>query len=149
MQQIRIRLKAYLEEVLTKAKIIDEQLLDDLAYTLGQKCSRFPWSMAIPACQLAELIRHLEPHKLKTTRSLGQPRVGFVITGQGAQWHAMGRESISVYPTFRKSLEEAGIELKDIGCPWSLMGGSHHFSFIATSFNIEQLNLRKKLIPLT
>ena len=49
----------------------------------------------------------------------------------------MGHESISVYPTFRKSLEEVGIELKDIGCPWSLIGESHHFSFIATSFNIE------------
>ena len=51
IQQIVIRLKTRLEEVLTEAKIRVEQLLDDFAYTLSQRRSKFPWSTAISACR--------------------------------------------------------------------------------------------------
>ena len=34
------------------------------------------------------------------------PKVGFVFTGQGAQWHAMGRQLIELSPFFRATLEE-------------------------------------------
>lgn len=33
------------------------------------------------------------------------PRLGFVFTGQGAQWHAMGRQLIEECPHFRQSLQ--------------------------------------------
>lgn len=34
------------------------------------------------------------------------PRIGFVFTGQGAQWHAMGRQLIEASPFFRQTLEK-------------------------------------------
>lgn len=47
--------------------------------------------------------------------------LGFVFTGQGAQWHAMGRELL-VYPVFRESIEAADEYMKILGSPWSLLG---------------------------
>ena len=50
---------------------------------------------------------------LKTPRSIAtwapanetKPRLGFVMTGQGGQWYAMGRQLIEQSPLFRQSLE--------------------------------------------
>ena len=53
-------------------------------------------------------------------------RLGFVFNGQGAQWHAMGRELIATYPMFTESLRKADIILKEFGAPWSLEGKFIH-----------------------
>ena len=102
----------------------DEQPVNfhDLAYTLGQRRSTFPWSIALPAQTVSDLIDQLGDSRLKLNQALGRPRLGFVFTGQGAQWHAMGRELIKAYPVFEKSIHEAGRCLKDLGASWSLYG---------------------------
>ena len=48
-------------------------------------------------------------------------RVTFVFTGQGAQWHAMGRELITTCPQFRDSLSKSGSILQGLGASWSLI----------------------------
>ena len=48
-----------------------------------------------------------------------------VFTGQGAQWHAVGRELIMAYPPFKASLEEDEIYLKELGADWSLLEELH------------------------
>lgn len=40
-----------------------------------------------------------------TAHGGNSPRIGFVFTGQGAQWHAMGRELIEKSPLFRQTIE--------------------------------------------
>lgn len=53
-------------------------------------------------------------HELATPRPIAAwtatnettPRVGFVMTGQGAQWFAMGRQLIQESPFFRQTLEK-------------------------------------------
>lgn len=103
----------------------DEQsFLRDIAYTLGQRRSRFAWKTAICACDKAGLITALTSSTMPVLKSTKKPRLGFVFTGQGAQWYAMGRELISVYPVFRDSILEAEQILRDFGCPWSAMGRS-------------------------
>ncbi|KAG0646234.1 Highly reducing polyketide synthase [Hyphodiscus hymeniophilus] len=111
-------LKAYLKST----KIEDEEsFLDNLAYTLGQRRSLFPWIVTQPASSVPALITALESDKLVPIRANGKPKIGFVFTGQGAQWFAMGRELIKAYPVFRDCLWEADTYLKDFGSPWSLM----------------------------
>jgi amino acid adenylation domain-containing protein len=51
------------------------------------------------------------------------PRVGFVFTGQGAQWHAMGRQLLDQSPLFRQTIERCDTVLKSLpdGPEWSCL----------------------------
>lgn len=100
--------------------------LKDLAYTLGQRRSRFPWVASTSAQNISELIQTLDSKQFKPSHSNKKPRLGFVFNGQGAQWHAMGRELISAYPVFRASVQEADQCIKEFGARWSLTGEPLH-----------------------
>jgi acyl transferase domain-containing protein len=100
----------------------ESHFLQDLAYTLGQRRSIFPWVSCMPAKSLKHLSDTLDSDAVKPSRASKAPRIGFVFTGQGAQWHAMGRELISAYPVFRSTLVEADMCLKDLGSTLSLIG---------------------------
>jgi len=93
--------------------------LQDLAYTLVEKRTSFPWKTVCVA-----------PSELDTDLSWSTPMrarqrvdVCFVFTGQGAQWHGMGRELLA-YKTFRDSMLQADQYFKSLGSEWSLMGKS-------------------------
>ena len=100
----------------------EEDLLDSLVYTLSKRRSRFPWSLAVAARTSKELKQLLEDPGLKPNRASERPRLGFVFTGQGAQWYGMGRELIEAYPIFKDSLRECDQHLKELGASWSLIG---------------------------
>ncbi|KAE8852240.1 hypothetical protein HRS9122_02527 [Pyrenophora teres f. teres] len=93
----------------------------DLAYTLGQRRSNFPWVAATAASSISDLVRQIDAGRMKPRRRNDVPRIGFVFTGQGAQWWAMGRELISAYPVFRESLVEAEGYLRELGATYNLM----------------------------
>ncbi|KAK2770358.1 polyketide synthase [Colletotrichum kahawae] len=118
--QMVSNLKAYLESRKSTSTAIN---FDDLAYTFDTRRSHFPWRVAVSSlnCQ-QDLIEALDdPVKKVVTLAKEPPRIVFVFNGQGAQWHAMGRELISVYPTFQKSLLHADVVLADYGADWSLV----------------------------
>ncbi|KAJ5762185.1 uncharacterized protein N7511_005567 [Penicillium nucicola] len=104
-----------------------EHNLDKLAFTLGEKRSRFPWTLACVASTLEALVASLDrtmpqiQPSIAPARSSRVPRLGFVFTGQGAQWYAMGRELIGLYPVFRDTLIRAQEYLYEFGVPWSLI----------------------------
>ncbi|KAG8157511.1 hypothetical protein KVR01_012553 [Diaporthe batatas] len=102
-----------------------EALLQSVAFSLGQRRTKFPWVALnpVPSNQgIGEVITALDTPKFRPSRTPSrQPRIGMVFTGQGAQWHAMGRELIAAYPVFRASLQEGDAHLKEIGADWSLM----------------------------
>jgi hypothetical protein len=45
-----------------------------------------------------------------------------MLAQQGAQWFAMGRQLLDVYPVYLRSIEEAGEYLKSLGCEWLPIG---------------------------
>jgi acyl transferase domain-containing protein len=94
--------------------------LSDLALTLDTKRTTLPWKSYVVATSLADLREQL-PNFAPPVRSSSSaiPRVAFVFTGQGAQWHAMGK-GLSIFTTFAKSLQRSETILKSLGCPWSL-----------------------------
>ncbi|GIJ86782.1 polyketide synthase [Aspergillus pseudoviridinutans] len=122
-QRMISNLKDYLEQQkLTQPN--PGELLESLAYTLGQRRTRFPWVAAhpVPVTEgIDTVIQALDSPKFKPIRSSRAPRIGMVFTGQGAQWYAMGRELVNAYPVYKESLEEAEGYLKDFGAEWSLM----------------------------
>lgn len=95
--------------------------LADLAYTLSQRRSQLQWKTYGIASSLEELSQILKDEETAALayRSSRQPRIGFVFTGQGAQWPRMGVELME-YSTFRESLKAADTYLRsECGCQWS------------------------------
>ncbi|KAK3687885.1 hypothetical protein B0T22DRAFT_439466 [Podospora appendiculata] len=96
----------YIKELDLTPPADENAFLRDLAFTLGCKRSVFSWKSFTTATTCSELRENLQGSLSKPIRSSGVPMIGFVFTGQGAQWHAMGRELIA-YPVYRKAFEDA------------------------------------------
>ena len=95
--------------------------LRDLAFTLSEKRSRLAWNLCLNASSISDLCSSLEDGEIPKVpvRSSSEPRVGFIFTGQGAQWARMGIE-LNQYPIFRQSVEKSDQYLRSaLACPWS------------------------------
>ncbi|PYI24538.1 putative polyketide synthase [Aspergillus violaceofuscus CBS 115571] len=92
-----------------------------LAFSLGQRRSTLPWKLAYVASTREELLEKLTERMVPYQQAINKPRLGFVFTGQGAQWHAMGRELIETYPIFKETLLKADRHLKGFGAEWSII----------------------------
>ncbi|KAK4162823.1 polyketide synthase [Cladorrhinum sp. PSN259] len=108
----------YLEQ---RPEIFQKDLTSNLAYTLGQRRSLLQSRAAIPALNSFELIEAINGEKFVTGKEIEPLRIGFILTGQGAQWYGMGRELIDQYPVFAKSIQRADQCLVDNGANWSLL----------------------------
>ena len=93
------------------------QTLKDIAYTLAEKRTKFPWKSACVAFSDAQSELTWSP----PTRSKPNTNICFVFTGQGAQWHGMGRELMR-YDVFSKAMREADQYFRSLGSSWSLIG---------------------------
>lgn len=113
-------LASYLED---RAKHCDDRFLDDLAYTLNERRSNFLWKTAISATSVGDLVEKLGAD-IKFSKGAKKPTIGFVFTGQGAQWCGMGRELLAYYPVFQIAIERIGAKLTSIGAPFDLLGKS-------------------------
>jgi acyl transferase domain-containing protein len=70
----------YLEQ---RPEIFQNDLMSNIAYTLGQRRSLMQWRVAIPAKLSFELIQELNSGKITPVRETDPPRIGFIFTGQG------------------------------------------------------------------
>lgn len=96
---------------------------NNLAFTLGQRRSRFSWSLTLPSPSLEALITSLSENDLRPVQALSRrPNLGFVFNGQGAQWYAMGRELMEAYPTYLATLRKCEEAVRSFGGAWSLIG---------------------------
>ncbi|CAH0023222.1 unnamed protein product [Clonostachys rhizophaga] len=95
------------------------QYLNRLAYTLSSKRGTFPWRSFAIGSDPKSLIESLEG-ELNPIRVRGATKIGFIFTGQGSQWFAMGRELLA-YLSFKQNLEEATAYFQSLGAEWSLI----------------------------
>ncbi|ROV92576.1 hypothetical protein VMCG_08954 [Cytospora schulzeri] len=98
------------------------EYLANLAYTLSGARSRLSWRATCVADNALELREHLTTRPgdgatRDTSSSEGPKRIGFVFTGQGAQWARMGVEMLD-RPVFGASVTKSAQFLKDMGCTW-------------------------------
>ena len=115
----------YLEQ---RPEIFQDDLMSNVAYTLGQRRSLMTWRVAISAMSSFELIQSLNSGKLSPMRETEAVRIGFVFTGQGAQWTAMGRELYEHYPVFASTVDICDKHLTSIGAQFSIVGMLHFLS---------------------
>lgn len=95
----------------------EQDFLDDFAHTISKR-SPFPWKSFALGSSLTEVIHSLQALP-KPIRARNTPNIGFIFTGQGAQWYAMGRELMS-YPVFERSIADASSYMQSLGSPWYL-----------------------------
>jgi len=70
----------YLEQ---RPEIFQNDLMSNIAYTLGQRRSLMQWRVAISAKLSFDLIQALNSGKITPVRETDPPRIGFIFTGQG------------------------------------------------------------------
>jgi acyl transferase domain-containing protein/NADPH:quinone reductase-like Zn-dependent oxidoreductase/ubiquinone/menaquinone biosynthesis C-methylase UbiE len=113
--------EAGVEKVTKTTKKTTAVDLDDLAYTLCERRSRFNHRRAIVVDNSQTLLEALNSTNWNPVVSSVHPSpIIFVFTGQGAQWCRMGGDLVSMYPTFSSSLERADLVVRSLGADWSL-----------------------------
>lgn len=94
--------------------------LGDLAYTLSERRTRhYRRGFAITS-KAADIAKENFVFGKKKTDA---PVVGFIFTGQGAQWPQMGKDLIASFPTARRVLErlDKALQLLPVPPKWSLL----------------------------
>jgi acyl transferase domain-containing protein len=122
LETLMKNLGIYLEQ---RPEIFQNDLMSNVAYTLGQRRSLMQWRMAISSATSFDLIQTLNAGKLSPSRETDPPRIGFIFTGQGAQWNAMGRELYEQYTIFAATIDACDKWLASFGASFSLVGMFH------------------------
>ena len=134
----------YLEQ---NPEVFQNSLLGNLAYTLGQRRSILSWKVAIPANGSADLVTSLASSATTLSRSSKEPKIGFVFTGQGAQWPGMGRELIESYPVFASTMEKIDASLANLGADFSLISMSSYQKNNSTANKLQTSCLKMPSFP--
>lgn len=98
------------------------EYLANLAQTLSGARSSLSWRATCVTDSATELRDYLttrpgEGATRDASSSTGPKRIGFVFTGQGAQWARMGVEMLD-RPVFGASVAKSAQFLRDMGCTW-------------------------------
>jgi acyl transferase domain-containing protein len=91
--------------------------LASLAHTLSARRTRLPWKSFILGTGMEPL------HQMQISvpvRSRMRPRLGFVFTGQGAQYAGMAK-GLLLHPVILRSFKQSQAFLENLGCKWSAM----------------------------
>lgn len=97
-----------------------DSYLESLAYTLNSRRSLLPWRSFFLAESMDNL-HQLDLNLSSAQKSVLKPSLGFIFTGQGAQWAGMGH-GLRVFDVFEQRLREAEEYLIELGCCWQLRG---------------------------
>lgn len=122
----------YLEQ---RPEVFERLLAGNIAYTLGQRRSHLGYRLAIPATSSDELGVRLASARLQSAKVREAPTLGFVYTGQGAQWAQMGCQLIKDHPVFKVAIERASSHLLHLGANFNLLeelqkeGKQSHINF--------------------
>lgn len=103
-----------------RPEVFEKSLCANVAYTLGARRSHLRYRLAVPAASLTELSNKMATSTVRLSRSLDSPKIGFVFTGQGAQWAQMGMGLMREYPVFASAIDRADERLRSLGAEFSL-----------------------------
>nr|XP_023908643.1 highly reducing polyketide synthase azaB-like [Quercus suber] len=114
---------AFSEFARARSDLTDEQkiaYLQHMAYTLSERRSLFSWRAFAVVENLDDLNDDLAAKMSRPIKRLTDGRLGFVFTGQGAQYPQMAQDLLSC-PVFLESLRKSEQVLKKLGAHWSLI----------------------------
>ncbi|KAG8405408.1 Type I Iterative PKS [Metarhizium acridum] len=110
--------QSYLTSIIKYLATVTESsgYVNDLAYTLGQRRTHYPYRIAVASDSIADLKTQLE---MASPVKMRDHAIAFVFTGQGAQYAQMA-SGLKHYKVFGATLDRAEATLKEMGAPWSL-----------------------------
>ena len=101
---------------------LSSRRLRQLAYTLSERRSNFPVRTSFVANTVEEFLAAASNAiGRQPERTASKPKLTLIFTGQGAQWHAMGRELLHTRSSFASSMRESEEILRSLGAEWSLI----------------------------
>ena len=119
LQQRMEELSIYFEQ---RPEAFEKMLFGNVAYTLGSRRTHLPFRLALTVASNDEFSYQLQQRKGKNASRIGSaPTIGFVFTGQGAQWARMGMGLMKEYPVFAQVIHEADRTLSALGAPFSML----------------------------
>ena len=129
-----ISLQAYVKKI--RSHLINPSVsvkLPDLAYTLSERRTHH-FNRAYIVTQSTDLSQGVF---LFGKKSSAVPKIGFIFTGQGAQWPQMGKDLIDTFPQARALLEHLDRILQETPYPpsWSLLGKSFYKETVHRNIN--------------
>jgi acyl transferase domain-containing protein len=117
-KQVSKKLGIYIEQ---HPEVFQKRLVNDIAYTLGERRTHLQWRIAITASSCDELANALNGIGATPGVASKEPKVAFVYTGQGAQWAGMGKELMESHPIFADAVKTCSDYLQGIGAKFSLL----------------------------
>ncbi|OGM48922.1 polyketide synthase [Aspergillus bombycis] len=114
------QLQSFREYLLKDKPEADERYMNNLAYTLNERRTMHACRAAIVGTSPATLAETLSG-RVKIIKARRRPSIGFVFTGQGAQWAGMGKELLEAYPVFHESIQRIDDYIKSIGAPYCMV----------------------------
>jgi acyl transferase domain-containing protein len=94
--------------------------LDSLAYTLSRRRTFMEWR-AFALVSSSDSLDSLENLISKPLRAVAEQNIGYIFTGQGAQYAGMGME-LCCYPVFEQTLRALNSVFSTFGSSWDLFG---------------------------
>ncbi|KKK25964.1 hypothetical protein AOCH_000982 [Aspergillus ochraceoroseus] len=111
------RLRDFLQEQ-TVAQ--NDSWMNNMAYTLNERYTKHLYRAAV-VCNSIDSFKDTLSTQLKIYKAPRKPNVGFVFTGQGAQWPGMGKELLETYPVFQKSIQKIDVYMSQIGASFHII----------------------------
>ncbi|OJJ70374.1 hypothetical protein ASPBRDRAFT_155129 [Aspergillus brasiliensis CBS 101740] len=110
-------LRAYL---LGKGPKATDDFMNSFAYTLNERRTAHLYRVAILGTTATEVSEALQPVTARIYQASRRPNIGFVFTGQGAQWYGMGKGLMALYPIFRQSVHRLDAYMATVQAPFRI-----------------------------
>ncbi|KAH7256087.1 BcPKS11, polyketide synthase [Fusarium tricinctum] len=121
-QDLASNIAKYLESKADLAEADADTLLSRLAYTLSRRgvMENRVGLIASDLNDLLEQVTKLSGEPIPRGDLQTSPRIGFVFSGQGAQYPRMGQSLLGTWPTFTASMKRAAECVQVCGSSWDL-----------------------------
>ncbi|GKZ39651.1 type I Iterative Polyketide synthase (PKS), partial [Aspergillus brasiliensis] len=108
------------EYLLGKGPKATDDFMNNFAYTLNERRTAHLYRVAILGTTATEVSEALERVTARIYQASRRPNIGFVFTGQGAQWYGMGKGLMALYPIFRQSVHRLDAYMATVQAPFRI-----------------------------